>query len=116
MIAQAQAVAEVASPGSFETAWKIGGPWAVVSLALVGALIYFVRLYIAEVQARIADARAYGKTQEDINMVLLPTMARIVKRMQELEGKGDSDRPPALAVRESLIALGEDTSSKGPSK
>ena len=115
MMMQAPAVVEVASPGSFETAWKIGGVWAVVALALVCVIIYLFRKLDAEKDARIADARAYGKTQEDVNMVLLPTMARLAKRLQLLEGTGDSDRPPAMAVRESLIELGEET-NKGPRK
>ena len=116
MIAQ-QAAAEGISPGSFETAWKIGGVWAVVSLALVAVVVYLFRKLDAEKDARIADARAYGKTQEDINTVLLPTMARLAKRMQLLEGaNADSDRPPAMIVRESLIELGEGATSKGPTK
>ena len=115
MIAQ-QAAAEGISPGSFETAWKIGGVWAVVSLALVAVVVYLFRKLDAEKDARIADARAYGKTPEDINTVLLPTMARLAKRLQILEGAGDSDRPPAMAVRESLIELGEDSANKGPRK
>ena len=114
MFAQAATAGEP-SAGSFKTAWEIGGVWAVVALVLLFMLAYAVRLYIGEVQARIADARAYGKTQEDINTVLLPTMARLAKRLQILEGAGDSDRPPAMAVRESLIELGEET-NKGPRK
>lgn len=114
-----QAATGVAEPsaGSFKTAWEIGGPWAVVALVLLFMLAYAVRLYIAEVQARIADARAYGKAQEDINAILIPTVSRLAKRMQLLEGaNADSDRPPAMVVRESLIELGEGASSKGPTK
>ena len=113
----AQAVAVEPSAGSFKTAWEIGGPWAVVALVLLFMLAYAVRLYIGEVQARIADARAYGKAQEDINAILIPTMSRLAKRMQLLEGaNADSDRPPAMIVRESLIELGEGATSKGPTK
>ena len=110
-----QAATTEPAMGMIDYAWKIGGPIAVVCLGLIYAVIFLFKKYDAEKTARIADARAYGKTQEDVNMVLLPTMARLAKRLQLLEGTGDSDRPPAMAVRESMIELGEET-NKGPRK
>lgn len=119
MIAQAPvaAAAEGISPGSFETAWKIGGVWAVVSLALVGVVIFLFRKYDAEKTARINDARAYGDAQRAMNEQTLPYVTRITRRLERIErATADSDTPPALRTSLSRLDLGEDTESKGPNR
>ena len=73
--------------------------------------------YDAEKTARIEDARTYGKNQEEINVTVLPYIAKIVRRVERIErATADSDTPVALRSSLSRIELGEDTESKGPNK
>ena len=115
MFAQAATAGE--PMGMIDYAWKIGGPIAVVCLGLIYAVIFLFKKYDAEKTARIEDARTYGKNQEEINVTVLPYIAKIVRRVERIErATADSDTPVALRSSLSRIELGEDTESKGPNK
>ena len=102
-----------------ELGWKVAGPIGAGFVIAVLVAIFFFRKYdaekelrIAEMVARIADARAYGDGQRKINEEILPYVSRILKRIERFEKDyrlADSDPPGSIVSRISLQELGEET-------